>query len=118
MAAFEKIVNVQHAWPGSSRANLPPNMRHTHASHQNPILAPEADMPIWRRRSCRGLVKRQAHDSFGVPFTVRNLSPSPDPIRSTPQIGGGSTARSIALKTSRDGLLSTASRIPSLTGIA
>jgi hypothetical protein len=35
MAAFEKIVNVQHAWPGSSRANLPPNMRHTHASHQN-----------------------------------------------------------------------------------
>jgi hypothetical protein len=36
MAAFEKIINVQHAWPGSSRANLPPNMRHTHASHQNP----------------------------------------------------------------------------------
>src|SRR5271170_226684 len=35
MAAFEKIVNVQHAWSGSSRANLPPNMRHTHASHQN-----------------------------------------------------------------------------------
>src|SRR5580693_6700556 len=35
MAAFEKIINVQHAWPGSSRANLPPNMRHTHASHQN-----------------------------------------------------------------------------------
>ena len=36
MAAFEKIINVQHAWPGSSRANLPPNMRHTNASHQNP----------------------------------------------------------------------------------
>jgi hypothetical protein len=35
MAAFEKIINVQHAWPGSSRANLPPNMRHTHPSHQN-----------------------------------------------------------------------------------
>jgi hypothetical protein len=27
MAAFEKIINVQHAWPGLSRANLPPNMR-------------------------------------------------------------------------------------------
>jgi hypothetical protein len=40
------------------------------------------------------------------------------PIRSTPQIGGGSTARSIALKTSRDGLLSMASYIPSLTGVA
>jgi hypothetical protein len=35
MAAFEKIINVQHAWPGSSRANLPPNMRHIHSSHQN-----------------------------------------------------------------------------------
>ena len=31
MAAFEKIVNVQHAWPGSSRANLPPNMHFTPA---------------------------------------------------------------------------------------
>ena len=39
-----------------------------------------------------------------------------DPFQAT--IGGGSTARSIALKTSRDGLLSMASRIPSLTGIA
>ena len=35
MATFEKIINVQHAWLGSSRANLSPNMRHTHASHQN-----------------------------------------------------------------------------------
>src|SRR5580693_2062375 len=39
MAAFEKIINVQHAWPGSSRTNLPPNMRHTHASHQNPMTS-------------------------------------------------------------------------------
>jgi two-component system response regulator FixJ len=38
MAAFEKIIKLQHAWPGSSRANLPPNMRHTHASHQNLLL--------------------------------------------------------------------------------
>ena len=48
MAAFEKIVNVQHAWPGSSRANLPPNMRHTHASHQNHQRL--AGRPLWARR--------------------------------------------------------------------
>jgi hypothetical protein len=49
MAAFEKIINVQHAWPGSSRANLPPNMRHTHASHQNPrcVIQRNFPAPAW-----------------------------------------------------------------------
>jgi hypothetical protein len=35
MAAFEKIINVQHPGPGSSQNNLPPNMRRPRASHQN-----------------------------------------------------------------------------------
>jgi hypothetical protein len=35
MAAFEKIINVQHAGPVSSRDNLPPNMRRPSALHQN-----------------------------------------------------------------------------------
>jgi hypothetical protein len=37
MAAFEKIINVQHAGPVSSRANLLPNMRRTHPLHQSRI---------------------------------------------------------------------------------
>jgi hypothetical protein len=35
MAAFEKIINVQHAGPVSSRDNLPPKMRRPSALHQN-----------------------------------------------------------------------------------
>src|SRR5260370_5161845 len=36
MAAFEKIINVQHAGPVSSRANLPPNMQRPRPLHQSP----------------------------------------------------------------------------------
>ena len=61
MAAFEKIINVQHAWPGSSRANLPPNMRHTYASHQNQ-LGDVLTLPI--ARTVDGDLSRQYHSTL------------------------------------------------------
>ena len=66
MAAFEKIINVQHARPGSSRANLSPNMRHTHASHQNP----RDNAPSCDRRSGMKYAARTGAIAVGAPSAV------------------------------------------------
>ena len=114
--ALKRSSNVQHAWPGSSRLLICRRIcRHTHAFAPDTLFWP-------RKQICLSGVDAQLpriSEETGARFIWRAVyspelyRPRPDPIRSTPQIGGGSTtARSIALKTSRDGLLSTASRIP------
>ena len=63
MAAFEKIINVQHAWP--SPANLSPNMRHSlglivAASRRPPASARPLALRSWEaaRGLCSGSVPR------------------------------------------------------------
>ena len=96
----EKIINVQHAWSGSSRANLPPNMRHTHASHQNLLYSANPFRVRWqletrenpeqRNEYCRSIITRKIEASI---ITLEKSIPRSDKWERAMKSAGAALSR-------------------------